>query len=44
MIVGHHGKALMLLKKESKPSDAGFRRKRLDILDTYAEIKGKVTK
>jgi hypothetical protein len=44
MIVGHHGKALMLLKKESKPSNAGFKRKRLDVLGTYAEIKGKATK
>jgi hypothetical protein len=43
-IVGHHGKALMLLKKESKPSNAGFKRKRLDVLGTYSEIKGKAPK
>jgi hypothetical protein len=31
----------MLLKKESKPSNAGFKRKRLNVLGSYAEIKAK---
>jgi hypothetical protein len=39
--IGHHGKTLMLLKKESKPSNAGFKRKKLDVLGSYSEIKGK---
>ena len=39
--IGHHRKTLMLLKKESKPSNAGFKRKRLDVLGSYAEIKAK---
>jgi hypothetical protein len=43
-IEGHHGKALMLLKKESKPSNAGFKRKRLDVLGSYTEIKAKAPK
>jgi hypothetical protein len=34
--IGHHGKTLMLLKKESKPSNAGFKRKKLDVLGSYA--------
>ena len=34
----------MLLKKESKPSNAGFKRKRLDVLGSYAEIKAKAPK
>ena len=39
--IGHHGKTLIPLKKESKTSNAGFKRKKLDVLDSYSEIKGK---
>jgi hypothetical protein len=40
IFVEHHGKQLMLLKKGSKPANKGFKRKKLDVKGTYAQIKG----
>ena len=40
--LGHHGKTLMLLKKSSKKVHQGFKRKKLDIMGSFAEVKVKI--
>jgi hypothetical protein len=40
--LGHHGTGLMLLKKSSKPAHQGFKRKKLDVMGSFAEIKTKL--
>lgn len=40
-MIGHHGKTLMLLKKNSKRARSGFKRKKLSVAGSYQEIKAK---
>ena len=40
-MLGHHGKELMLLKRDSKPANKGFKRKKLSVMGTYSEVKAK---
>ena len=39
--LGHHGKTLSLLKKNSKKARVGFKRKKLSVAGSYQEIKGR---
>ena len=32
----------MLLKRSSKPADQGCKRKQLDVMDTFQEVKAKI--
>ena len=41
-LLGHHGTGLMLLKKSSKPAHQGFKRKKLDVMGSFTEIKAKL--
>ena len=41
-MTGHHGKTLMLLKKSSKKAPQGFKRKRLDVMGSFTEVKAKI--
>ena len=39
--IGHHGEMLKLLKKSSKRARSGFKRKNLNVAESYQEIKAK---
>ena len=39
---GHHGKTLTLLKKGSKKAPQGFKRKKMDVMGSFQEVKAKI--
>jgi hypothetical protein len=40
--LGHHGKTVMLLKKSSKKVHQGFKRKKLEVMGSFSEVKAKI--